>query len=125
MECPPRHGAPDYESGGQEFESLRARQSHCKVSVLREAAVSATTRPFLCPAHARKLGGGGLCSPAPFAGRRQNLNLPSRQFNLRIKRTWGDTQPTAVDFQDVTQKGLADIMEISILKALSYFVARK
>ena len=22
----PRHGAPDYESGGQEFESLRARQ---------------------------------------------------------------------------------------------------
>jgi hypothetical protein len=37
-------------------------------------------------------------APAPSAGRRQNLNLPSRQFNLRIKCTWGNTQPTAVDF---------------------------
>jgi len=73
----------------------------------------------------RPLGGGGLCSPAPPAGRRQNLNLPSRQFNLRIKRIWGNTQPTAVDFQDVTQKGLADILEIPILIALSYFVAGK
>src|SRR5262249_6056566 len=46
--------APDYESGGQEFESLRARQIRRKIKSLRGAAETDQTRTDLCPSHARK-----------------------------------------------------------------------
>jgi len=46
--------APNYESGGQEFESLRARQIRRKIKSLMRTAETDQHAPDLCPSHARK-----------------------------------------------------------------------